>query len=112
MPVASGKSVYPYTTSGQFPGGLAQDYLEPLATLSHLAHATKGSARHQRARRSVSQPAAPGQDARDDRRASKGRVILGAGVGWLREKSSRRRRAAVRERGRVTEEYIKLMRTA
>ncbi len=41
MPVASGKSVYPYTTSGQFPGGLAQDYLEPLATLSHLAHATK-----------------------------------------------------------------------
>ena len=41
MPVASGKSVYPYTTSGQFPGGLAQDYLEPLTTLSHLAHATR-----------------------------------------------------------------------
>jgi hypothetical protein len=33
MPVSSAKSVYPYTTSGQFPGGLAQDYLEPLAML-------------------------------------------------------------------------------
>src|SRR5262249_57768444 len=86
MPVASGKSVYPYTTSGQFPGGLAQDYLEPLTTLSHLAHAPK------RARLRISvlvvpypHPPLPAQKPPAVQLASPGRVILGAGVGWLRE---------------------------
>src|SRR5262245_18238161 len=113
MPVASGKSVYPYTTSGQFPGGLAQDYLEPLATLSHLAHATK------RARLGISVLVVPYRNPLLQAKMlatmdvlSKGRVILGAGVGWLREEFEALGAPPFEERGSVTEEYIKLMRTA
>jgi len=43
---------------------------------------------------------------------SKGRVILGAGVGWLREEFEALGAPPFEERGSVTEEYIKLMRTA
>jgi probable F420-dependent oxidoreductase len=113
MPVASGKSVYPYTASGQFPGGLAQDYLEPLATLAHLAHATK------RARLGISVLVVPYRNPLLQAKMlatidvlSKGRVILGAGVGWLREEFEALGAPPFEERGRVTEDYIKLMRTA
>jgi len=113
MPVASGKSVYPYTASGQFPGGLAQDYLEPLATLAHLAHATK------RARLGISVLVVPYRNPLLQAKMlatidvlSKGRVILGAGVGWLREEFEALGAPPFEERGRVTEDYIKLMRAA
>jgi probable F420-dependent oxidoreductase len=113
MPVASGKSVYPYTTSGQFPGGLAQDYLEPLTTLSHLAHATR------RVRLGISVLVVPYRNPLLQAKMlatidvlSKGRVILGAGVGWLREEFEALGAPPFEERGSVTEEYIKLMRTA
>jgi probable F420-dependent oxidoreductase len=113
MPVASGKSVYPYTASGQFPGGLAQDYLEPLATLAHLAHATK------RARLGISVLVVPYRNPLLQAKMlatidvlSKGRVILGAGVGWLREEFEALGAPPFEERGRVTEDYIRLMRTA
>jgi probable F420-dependent oxidoreductase len=113
MPVASGKSVYPYTTSGQFPGGLAQDYLEPLATLAHLAHATK------RARLGISVLVIPYRNPLLQAKMlatidvlSKGRVILGAGVGWLREEFEALGAPPFEERGQVTDDYIRLMRTA
>ena len=113
MPASSAKSVYPYTTSGQFPGGLAQDYLEPLATLSHLAHATK------RAKLGISVLVIPYRNPLLAAKMlatidvlSKGRVILGAGVGWLREEFEALGAPPFEERGAVTEEYIKLMRTA
>jgi alkanesulfonate monooxygenase SsuD/methylene tetrahydromethanopterin reductase-like flavin-dependent oxidoreductase (luciferase family) len=113
MPVASAKSVYPYTTSGQFPGGLAQDYLEPLATLAHLAHATT------RARLGISVLVIPYRNPLLTAKMlatidvlSKGRVILGAGVGWLREEFEALGAPAFEERGRVTEDYLKLMRAA
>src|SRR5438093_10942186 len=102
MPVSSAKSVYPYTTSGQFPGGLAQDYLEPLAMLSHLAHATS------RPRLGISVLVVPYRNpllaakmlATTDV-LSKGRVILGAGVGWLREEFEALGAPPFEERGRV-----------
>lgn len=113
MPASSAKSVYPYTTSGQFPGGLAQDYLEPLATLSHLAHATK------RAKLGISVLVIPYRNPLLTAKMlatidvlSKGRVILGAGVGWLREEFEALNAPAFDERGPVTEDYIKLMRAA
>jgi len=113
MPVASAKSVYPYTASGQFPGGLAQDYLEPLATLAHLAHATK------RARLGISVLVVPYRNPLLQAKMlatidvlSRGRVILGAGVGWLREEFEALGAPPFEERGRVTEDYIKLMRAA
>jgi probable F420-dependent oxidoreductase len=113
MPASSAKSVYPYTTSGQFPGGLAQDYLEPLATLSHLAHATK------RAKLGISVLVIPYRNPLLAAKMlatidvlSRGRVILGAGVGWLREEFEALGAPPFEERGAVTEEYIKLMRAA
>ncbi len=113
MPVSSAKSVYPYTTSGQFPGGLAQDYLEPLVLLSHLAHATA------RVRLGVSVLVVPYRNpllaakmlATTDV-LSRGRVILGAGVGWLREEFEALGAPPFEERGSVTDEYLKLMRAA
>src|SRR6267143_3125116 len=113
MPVSSAKSVYPYTTSGQFPGGLAQDYLEPLVLLSHLAHATT------RVRLGVSVLVVPYRNPLVTAKMlatidvlSRGRVILGAGVGWLREEFEALGAPPFEERGRVTEDYIRLMRTA
>jgi probable F420-dependent oxidoreductase len=113
MPVSSAKSTYPYTTSGQFPGGLAQDYLEPLVVLSHLAHATK------RPRLGVSVLVVPYRNPLLAAKMlatvdvlSKGRVVLGAGVGWLREEFEALGAPPFEERGRVTDEYIKLMRAA
>ena len=41
---------------------------------------------------------------------SKGRVILGAGVGWLREEFEALGAPAFEERGRVTDEYLRVMR--
>src|SRR2546426_9051560 len=41
LPASMARSVYPYSTTGQLAGGAAQDYLEPLAMLGYLAHATK-----------------------------------------------------------------------
>src|SRR6267143_3943932 len=111
MPVSSANSVYPYTTSGQFPGGLAQDYLEPLALLSHLAHATT------RTRLGVSVLVVPYRNPLVAAKMlattdvlSKGRVILGAGVGWLREEFEALGAPPFEERGAVTDEYLRVMR--
>jgi probable F420-dependent oxidoreductase len=113
MPVSSAKSVYPYTTSGQFPGGLSQDYLEPLAMLSHLAHATS------RTKLGISVLVIPYRNPLLAAKMlatidvlSKGRVILGAGVGWLREEFEALGAPPFEERGPVTEDYIRLMRAA
>jgi len=111
MPVSSAKSVYPYSTSGQFPGGFAQDYLEPLAMLSHLAHATT------RTRLGISVMVVPYRNPLVAAKMlatidvlSRGRVILGAGVGWLREEFEALGAPPFEERGAVTDEYVKLMR--
>src|SRR5262249_4967292 len=40
LPVSTARSIYPYSPTRQLPGGANQDYLEPLALLAHLAHAT------------------------------------------------------------------------
>lgn len=112
MPVASAKSVYPYTTSGQFPGGLAQDYLEPLATLAHLAHATK------RARLGISVLVIPYRNPLLTAKMlatidvlSKGRMILGAGVGWLREEFEALDSPDFDRRGAASDEYIRVFKT-
>src|SRR5207244_11411651 len=36
LPTSSARSVYPYSPTGQLPGGANQDYLEPLSLLPHL----------------------------------------------------------------------------
>ena len=112
LPVSAARSVYPYASSGQLPGGANQDYLDPLALLGWLAHATK------RIRLGTSvlvvpyrNPLVTGKILATIDRLSGGRLILGAGVGWLREEFEAVAAPPFEERGRVTDEYIALMRT-
>jgi alkanesulfonate monooxygenase SsuD/methylene tetrahydromethanopterin reductase-like flavin-dependent oxidoreductase (luciferase family) len=91
LPASMARSVYPYSATGQLPGGAAQDYLEPLAMLGALTRVTR------RARLGTSV-------------LSGGRLILGAGVGWLREEFEALGAPPFEERGAVTDEYLRFMR--
>ena len=112
LPASMARSVYPYSTTRQLPGGAAQDYLEPLALLGALARETK------RARLGTSvlvipyrHPLVTAKILATLDRLSRGRLILGAGVGWLREEFEAVGAPPFEERGAVTDEYIALMRT-
>ncbi|HEY3100778.1 MAG TPA: LLM class F420-dependent oxidoreductase [Methylomirabilota bacterium] len=113
LPASMARSTYPYSTTGQLPGGAAQDYLEPLVTMGWLAHVTS------RIRLGTSVLVVPYRNpvlvakmlATIDR-LSGGRVILGAGVGWLREEFEALAAPPFEARGAVTDEYLRLMRAA
>jgi probable F420-dependent oxidoreductase len=111
LPVSSARSIYPYSPTGQFPGGMSQDYLEPLALMSHLAHATR------RVRIGTSvlvipyrNPVVAAKMLATIDVLSGGRVILGAGAGWLEEEFLALAAPSFAERGAVTSEYLRLMR--
>jgi probable F420-dependent oxidoreductase len=113
LPASMARSVYPYSSTGQLPGGAAQDYLEPLAVLAWLAHVTR------RIRIGTSvlvvpyrNPVVTAKTLATIDRLSNGRVILGAGVGWLREEFEALAAPSFEARGAVTDEYLRLMRTA
>ncbi|MBI1848415.1 MAG: LLM class F420-dependent oxidoreductase [Candidatus Rokubacteria bacterium] len=113
LPVSSARSTYPYATSGALPGGARQDYLDPLAMLGWLAHATK------KIRLGTSVLVIPYRNPVVTAKilatidvASGGRLILGAGTGWLREEFEALAAPPFEERGRVTDEYLALMRRA
>ena len=79
-------STYPYATSGRTAGDWSQGYMEPLALMSFLAGATS------RVRLGTSVLVIPYRNPVVTAKMlatldvmSGGRVILGAGVGWLRE---------------------------
>ena len=111
LPATQARSVYPYASSGKLPGGADQDYLDPFALLGWLAHATR------RVKLGTSVLVVPYRNplvtakilATIDRLAN-GRLILGAGVGWLREEFEAVAAPPFEERGRVTDEYLRLMR--
>lgn len=110
IPLAS-ESVYPYSATGKVGADWAQGYLEPLTVLSWLARAT----RHVRLGTSVlvipyRNPVVTAKMLATLDVLSGGRVILGAGVGWMREEFEALRTAPYSERGRVTDEYLRLMR--
>ncbi|OLD97052.1 MAG: hypothetical protein AUG80_12520 [Candidatus Rokubacteria bacterium 13_1_20CM_4_68_9] len=111
LPTSSARSVYPYSPTGQLPGGANQDYLEPLSLLAHLAQATT------KVRLGTSVLVVPYRNPVTTAKTlatidvlSRGRVILGAGVGWLREEFEAVSAPPFAERGRVTDEYLSLMR--
>src|ERR1044071_8487666 len=102
---------YPYATTGKFAGDWVNGYLEPLALMSFLAGETS------RVRLGTSVLVIPYRNPVVTAKMlatldvmSNGRVILGAGVGWLREEFEALHSPAFEQRGRVTEEYIRLMR--
>ena len=111
LPVSAARSRYPYAESGQFPGGMDQDYLEPLTLLGHLAHATR------RVRLGTSVLVIPYRNPVTTAKMlatldvlSGGRIILGAGVGWLREEFEALAAPPFAARGEVTNEYLQVMR--
>ena len=113
LPASMAKSVYPYSATGQLPGGARQDYLEPLAMLAYLARATS------RIRIGTSVLVIPYRHPLVTAKMlatidvlSRGRVILGAGVGWLKEEFEAVGAPPFEERGSVTDEALRLMRVA
>ncbi len=107
-------ALYPHNESGEFPYTAAQDIHEPLVLMGALAQATErvliGAAvlvipyRH---------PLTTAKMLATVDQLSEGRVVLGAGVGWLRDEF-----AALGiddlfdRRGAVTDEYLAVMRRA
>jgi probable F420-dependent oxidoreductase len=113
LPASASRSIYPYSPTGQFPGGGRQDYLEPLTMMAWLAQATS------RVRLGTSVLVAP---YRHPLLAAKmlatidvlsgGRVLLGVGAGWLREEFEALATPPFEQRGAVTDEYLAVMRAA
>ena len=96
---------YPYTVDGKYPG--TGYHLETLVTMGYLAGATR------RIRFVTSVMILPYRNPVVTAKMlasldvlSNGRVIVGAGVGWMKEEFESIRTEPFAERGKVTDEYI------
>jgi probable F420-dependent oxidoreductase len=100
---------YPYTVDGKYPG--AGYHLETLTTMGFLAGATK------RIHFATSVMIAPYRNPIITAKMlssldvlSNGRVIVGLGVGWMKEEFENLQAPSYEDRGKVTDEYIKAFR--
>jgi probable F420-dependent oxidoreductase len=100
---------YPYTVDGKYPG--TGYHFETLMTMGFLAGATK------RIRFATSVMIAPYRNPIITAKMlssldvlSNGRVIVGLGVGWMKEEFDNLQAPPYEERGKVTDEYIKAFR--
>ena len=100
---------YPYTVDGKYPG--TGYHLETLTTMSFLAGAT------QRIRFVTSVMIAPYRNPIITAKMlasldvlSQGRVIVGLGVGWMKEEFDNLKAPRFEDRGQVTDEYIRAFR--
>ncbi len=100
---------YPYTVDGKYPG--TGYHLETLMTMSFLAGAT------QRIRFATSVMILPYRNPIVTAKMlasldvlSGGRVIVGVGVGWMKEEFENLQAPNYEARGRVTDEYIRAFR--
>jgi probable F420-dependent oxidoreductase len=103
-------SRYPYTVSGDFPGG--GDALEQLALMAFVA----GRSRTLRLVTSVMilpyrNPVLTAKMLATIDVLSRGRVTVGVGVGWLREEFEALGAADFDRRGAVSDEYIRIFKT-
>jgi probable F420-dependent oxidoreductase len=101
---------YPYADSGEFPGGAEQDYLEPLTLAAWLLAATR------RIRVVISVLVVPYRNPVVTAKQiamldvlSGGRIIVGCGTGWWPEEFEALDAPPFAERGRVTDEYLAVM---
>lgn len=100
-------SRYPFSVTGEFPAPTDDPLLEPIAAMGVLAGATK------RIRIGTAvliipyrNPIVTARQLITIDQFSGGRVILGAGVGWLKEEFEALHTADFALRGRVTDEYL------
>jgi len=103
---------YPYDNTGTFPGGSQQAYLEPIPLAAWLLAATR------RLRVAISvlvvpyrNPVVTAKQLATVDVLSGGRLIVGAGVGWWPEEFEALAAPPYAERGAVTDEYLRLMKT-
>jgi probable F420-dependent oxidoreductase len=103
------KSEYPYSAQGEFPTKFADPLLEPVATMGVLVGATK------RVRIGTAALIMPYRNPVLLARMlvtldqfSGGRIVLGAGVGWLEEEFKVLDTFDFKKRGRVTDEYLEI----
>src|SRR6266849_7339755 len=108
---ATQSAPYPYSPTGKFAGDWTNGYLEPLALMSYLAGETS------RVKLGTSVLVIPYRNPVTTAKMlatldvlSGGRVILGAGVGWLREEFEALGAPPFAARGEVTNEYLQVMR--
>ena len=105
-------SRYPYNTTGKFPANMSREPLmEPIATMAVLAGATK----RMRIGASVlvmpyRNPVLLGRMLITMDQLSGGRIILGAGVGWLAEEFKALDARDYAARGKVTDECLEIVR--
>ena len=102
-------AVYPYSAKGEFPTRLSDPLMEPIASMGVLVGAT------QRVRIGTAALIMPYRNpvllARmlvTLDRFSGGRIIVGAGVGWLQEEFAVLGAHDFKKRGRVTDEYLEI----
>jgi probable F420-dependent oxidoreductase len=102
-------SRYPYSTAGTFPTSPSDPLLEPVATMAVLVGATR------RVRIGTAALIMPYRNPVLLARMlvtldhfSGGRIILGAGVGWLKEEFQALGTFDFARRGRVTDEYLEI----
>lgn len=104
---------YPYSRSGAFPIPADQDFLEPLTALTYVAGLTK------RLRLGTTVLILPYRNPLINAKimstldaVSGGRFILGAGVGWMEDEFRilGLPEDSYRERGRITDEHIRIYR--
>ncbi|MFM9941493.1 MAG: TIGR03619 family F420-dependent LLM class oxidoreductase [Hyphomicrobiaceae bacterium] len=101
------KSEYPYSAKGDFPSTLDDPLMEPLAVMGVLVGATK------RVRIGTAvliipyrNPVVTARQLITLDQFSGGRIILGAGVGWLEEEFEALDTFDFKRRGKATDEYI------
>ncbi len=103
------KSEYPYSAKGDFPSTLDSPLMEPVATMGVLVGATNrvriGSAVLIMPYRN---PLLLARMLVTLDQFSGGRIMLGAGVGWLEEEFEALDTFDFKKRGRVTDEYIEI----
>jgi probable F420-dependent oxidoreductase len=108
FPVAF-RSQYPYSAKGAFPAPLSDPLLEPIATMGVLIGATK----HIRIGTAVlimpyRNPLLLARMLVTLDQFSGGRIILGAGVGWLEEEFEVLGSSEFKRRGKVTDEALEI----
>jgi len=101
-------SPYPYTETGEFPGSASGEAMEQLTVLAFLA----GQTRTIRLVTSViivphRNPLVAAKVLATLDVLSKGRLVVGVGVGWMREEFEALGLPPFDERGAVTDEYIR-----
>jgi probable F420-dependent oxidoreductase len=101
------ESRYPYSASGAWPGAASGECLEQFTLLAHLAAISS------KPRLITAVAVIPYRNAVHTAKIaatidvlSRGRFVLGAGAGWLREEFEAVGAPAFEERGRVTDEYL------